>query len=893
MGTKPQSTLASRNRALKTLLRCNQVLFHAENEWELLEDVCRIIVETGAYKMVWVGYPDQDEYKSIKPVAHFGEEAGYLELLKLTWDDTDRGYGPTGTAVRTGKPCVVRDIRVDPYFIPWRAAAMERGYTAVASFPLHVYKKPPNAITMYATEANAFDEDELELLEHLSESLAYGIEEMRLGEIRKQAVKKLKEREEKYRLLADHIADIVWTRDMNMKLTYISPSIERISGFSVKEKMTQNFEQSMTPHSVTTLKKIIEEELTREQAGTTEPDRSITFHLDMYRKDGSIYPVEATVSFIRNDEGEATGIVGINRDITERKRAEEEVQKLSRALEASSSGVIITGLDGDIEYVNPRFTETTGYSKEEVLGKQPNFLKPGKTQKDTNDELWQTIGSGGEWKGELRNQKKDGSLFWERISASGVKNQEGQTTHYIFIQEDVTREYELTAQLSFQASHDSLTGLINRHEFERRTERLLSTIQLNKAEHAMCYLDLDQFKVVNDTCGHIAGDELLRQLASVLQGAVRHRDTLARLGGDEFGVLIEHCSLDHAHRVATSIKESIQDFQFSWEGQSFRVGASIGLVGITGSVSNLAELLQQADAACYMAKDLGRNRIHVYHHEDSELAQRQGEMQWVTHIQQALETDRFLLYAQVIVGLYDDRDKHYELLIRMSDNEGKIVPPGAFLPSAERYNLITQLDQWVVKNALFLLAGNPLFLEQTGFISINISGPSLADESFLNFVTKCLLDSGIDGEKICFEITETAAISNLNTAIKFISTLKGFGCRFALDDFGSGLSSFGYLKNLPVDYLKIDGMFVKDIVHDPIDRAMVKSINEIGQVMGTQTIAEFVENDIIKGILNEIGVNYAQGYGIDKPMPFDELLDRASNVTDINKPDHGKYDLSK
>ncbi len=569
--------------------------------------------------------------------------------------------------------------------------------------------------------------------------------------------------------------------------------------------------------------------------------------------------------------------------IIERNRLVKRLQLFSRAVESTSSVLIMTDLNGSIEYVNPKFTEVTGYDDEEVMGENPRFLKSGESLNEVYADLWRTILSGKEWKGEFHNRKKDGSFYWARTAISGMRDSTGTITHFIGIQEDMTSEYELAEQLSHQASHDALTGLINRREFERRAGRLLNTIRQDKDEHALCYLDLDQFKIVNDTCGHNAGDELLRQLAKVLQDEVRSRDTLARLGGDEFAILMEHCSLEPAQRVATSLQNAIHDFQFAWKGQSFRVGVSIGLVAITEEIPNLTELLKQADAACYMAKDLGRGRIHVYHPEDAELAQRHGEMQWVVRIPRALEEKRFCLYAQAIVPLDGSDDVHYELLIRMRDEQGKIIPPGAFLSAAERYNLMTQLDRWVVEEALTSLARNPVFLGQINFISINLSGQSLADETFQDFVTSQFHANAIPPDKVCFEITETAAISNLSTATTFISTLKEFGCCFALDDFGSGLSSFGYLKNLPVDYLKIDGMFVKDIVGDPIDRAMVRSINEIGQVMGMKTIAEFVENEMIKGMLKEIGVNYAQGYGIAKPLPFDEILARSQNVINIDE----------
>jgi len=437
--------------------------------------------------------------------------------------------------------------------------------------------------------------------------------------------------------------------------------------------------------------------------------------------------------------------------------------------------------------------------------------------------------------------------------------------------EEVSRS---EAQFRYQASHDALTGLINRHEFERRVKRLISSTHMDKGENALCFMDLDQFKVVNDTCGHIAGDELLRQLGEVLQDAVRHSDTLARIGGDEFGILMEHCTLTQAQRAVTAIQQIIQDFQFSWEGQTFRIGVSIGLVAISETTPSLTELLKQADAACYMAKDLGRNRIHVYNPDDTQMVLRQGEMQWVSRINLALEENRFTLYAQSIVTLDKRTDMHYEFLLRMVDERGEIVSPVTFLPAAERYDLMHKLDIWVVGHAFALLANHPDLVEQVHFFSINLSGQSITNVNFLDSVISQIKELNIEPGKICFEVTETAAISNLRAATHFISSLRELGCRFALDDFGSGLSSFGYLKNLQVDYLKIDGIFVKDIADDPIDHAMVKSINDIGHVMGMKTIAEFVESNKIKGMLKKLGVDYAQGYEIGRPQPFEEILAR-------------------
>jgi diguanylate cyclase (GGDEF)-like protein/PAS domain S-box-containing protein len=562
-----------------------------------------------------------------------------------------------------------------------------------------------------------------------------------------------------------------------------------------------------------------------------------------------------------------------NELILERNSTNLEVNKVSRAVELSSSQVVITDLDGVIEYVNQKFVVMSGYDKEEMIGQNMSILGSGNTPDAIFAQMFKTIASGKDWHGEIQNQYKNGVKYLTRTSISSVDN-----THYICFQEDITKEHQLSKELNYQASHDSLTGLINRREFETYIERLLASKQNKSTQNAICFMDLDQFKIVNDTCGHAAGDELLRQISTLIKQNVRVHDPLARIGGDEFSILMEHCSLAKAERVMASILKAVKEYQFHWEGNYFKVSISIGIVAINESMDNLTELFKEVDAACYMAKASGGNRIHIYSPHNGETAMHRGEMHWAARIQRALEEDSFCLYAQAIEPMNGNTNSHYELLIRMLDENGAIIPPSAFLLAAERYKLISQIDQWVVKNALSLLKAHPGFLRKIQFISINLSGPSLADDSFLQFVTNLIKHNNIDGTKICFEITETAAISNLLRAEKFISVLREFGCRFALDDFGSGLSSFGYLKNLSVDYLKIDGMFVKGIVDDPIDRAMVKSINEIGQVMRMKTIAEFVENDAIRDILKELGVNYAQGYGVAKPVSFDELLKQTDRL---------------
>ncbi|MDH3978901.1 MAG: EAL domain-containing protein [Gammaproteobacteria bacterium] len=459
------------------------------------------------------------------------------------------------------------------------------------------------------------------------------------------------------------------------------------------------------------------------------------------------------------------------------------------------------------------------------------------------------------------------------VVAFFVMRRTSQTEDVLFKQ--IIQERKLQKQLSYQASHDALTGLINRFEFENHLERALESVVTEQATHAMLYIDLDQFKIVNDTCGHVAGDELLRQLSTVLQQKIRNSDILVRLGGDEFGVLLEHCTPEHTISVANSLLSTVQEFRFVWEDKSFVIGASIGVVLVDKDSGGIANIMSAADAACYSAKDAGRNRIHVFGKNDAMIVDRYGEMQWVARINEALENNRFQLFCQQIISVGSTGACPLgliEILVRMKDEKGKLIPPGAFIPAAERYNLMTSLDRWVVKTTFEWLDRNSHITDQLGKCSINLSGQSISDARFLDYLLDLLTESAVPAGKICFEITETAAITNLSEATEFISRLKEIGCSFALDDFGSGLSSFAYLKNLPVDYLKIDGSFVKDIVDDPIDEAMVRSINEIGHVMGKETIAEFVENDQILEKLHDIGVDYAQGFGIDTPKPLDQFV---------------------
>jgi diguanylate cyclase (GGDEF)-like protein len=433
------------------------------------------------------------------------------------------------------------------------------------------------------------------------------------------------------------------------------------------------------------------------------------------------------------------------------------------------------------------------------------------------------------------------------------------------------------ADLSWQATHDALTELANRRQFEAAATRLLASARAEGRRHAVLFVDLDQFKVVNDACGHPAGDALLRDLAQLLAGRMRRADTLARLGGDEFGVLLEGCDLADAQRIAATVLAAIRDYRFSWEGRIFTLGASIGVAEITDATPDLESVLSAADTACYLAKDLGRNRIQVYRDDDEEVASRHGEKGWVAKITQGAEQGRFFLHAQRVVSLSGDgaETEYLELLLRMRDEQGRVVPPMAFIPAAERYHLMGRIDRWVVGKALGCLAR----IAQSGEtrlprFGINLSGMSLGDAAFAEYVLEQFDITKTPPDSVCFEITETAAISNLGRARGFINRFRDLGCRFALDDFGSGLSSFEYLKSLPVDYLKIEGSFVRGLIHDRIDRAVVDAIQRLARAAGARTIAESVESAAVAERLRALGIDFGQGYVIHTPEPYAAIAPR-------------------
>lgn len=543
-------------------------------------------------------------------------------------------------------------------------------------------------------------------------------------------------------------------------------------------------------------------------------------------------------------------------------------------LQCSGDAVVITDAQGNVEEINPFAARMLDASIAE------NELRPSHEvlrllNHSTRDPIVDPVARALAGKFDVIEEERrlligtDGNEYTVNLLAVPVLASDGTPSGCIVTLHDVTEMFGMARRLSHQATHDPLTGLVNRHEFEIRLQQAMESARIDRTQHALLYMDVDLFKIANETCGYRAGDELLKQVVARLKRVVRHGDTLARIGGDEFGLLLNACPVQKAQQIAETIRKSIKKERFHWDAKQFDLGITIGLMPVVAESGSRADLLSAAEAACSVAKDAGRNRVQLYEAHDIAMARHRGEMQWVHRITEALDEDRFVLYCQEIKSLSpSSTNKYYEILLRMQDKKGNIIPPNEFIPAAERYQLMPAIDRWVIDHTLsafHVLQGEEGAM---AFCAINLSGQSLCDEDFLAYVVERIKNSEIPPANICFEITETAVIANLNIAIHFIAVLRDMGVRFALDDFGSGLSSFAYLKNLSVDYLKIDGVFVRDMDHDQINHAIVSSINQIGQLMGIQTIAEFVENDAILEKLQEMNVDYAQGYSIGRPRPI-------------------------
>ena len=699
-------------------------------------------------------------------------------------------------------------------------------------------------------------------LKLMGSSLAAGLERLALEE-------ELASLRTRGALAAACSSEGVWDYDVLNRRTWFSPRWKEMLGYAADElEGAPDWTKLIHPDDLPRVTEGIREHI----AGQTDVFEST--HRVRHRDGDWRWILSRARAEIIN--GTLQRLTGVELDVTERRLYEDalfrEKERAQITLRAIGDGVITTDERSLIEYLNPVAEQLTGWSLDEAMGRPVDEVFRA-FHEETCEPIESPLAAAVRRARPVKSGRpslfirRDGNELYLQSTASPIRDGGGVVIGGVLVFHDVSESRELNRKLTYHASHDALTGLVNRHEFEMRLDRALVSAKARESSFALCFIDLDQFKIVNDTCGHAAGDALLAQVGQLLKSKIRWRDTLSRLGADEFAVLLEACSLDEAMVIAETLREAVAENRFQWEDRTFRLGASIGVVPLTGVNSDSASLLSAADSAAQAAKEQGRNRIHCFEENDLDLMRRRREMQWAARITTALEDGRFELYRQEILPLQaEEPGSHYEILLRMRDEQGKVVTPEQFITAAERYGITPAIDRWVVENTFRWLVSEADERDKLALCSINLSGQSLADDKFLPFVIERFHRTGLDARKICFEITETAAIASYSQAIRFIHALRELGCRFALDDFGTGLSSFGYLKHFPIDFLKIDGSFVKEILRDPIDREMVRSINEIGHLTNKKTIAEFAENEEIITMLRGLGVDYAQGYGVGHPQ---------------------------
>ena len=768
-----------------------------------------------------------------------------------------------GAAVFGASETIVADISSDEGWAGLKEQAAKLGIAACWSFP--IYGKAGliiGTLDIYLDTPREPTNDELDKISSTVRLAGIAIR-------RHLDENKLKNSESRYRGLFENVVDGVYIASRVGDLITVNPALVEMLGYSSAEELKNAGRTTM----------LYVNPIDRERVFARLEAQGFVknFEYRLRRKDGTEIVVLENSRAIRDDDGNVVAHEGTITDITERKIAEtrvfEEKERAQVTLQSIGDGVITTDAEGKIDYINPVAQDLTGWEVRSARGKAIDEIMTivnANTRTRVENPVVRCLKEG-----RVISLAENSVLLTQagnevpiQDSAAPIRDRIGNIVGAVMVLHDVSKETRLFRQLSYQASHDAITGLINRREFENRlVEALDGTHENIEQTHALLYLDLDQFKVVNDTFGHAAGDELLLQISELLQGNIRSTDVLARLGGDEFGILLERCTEDRALEVAEAIRSAVEEYRFEWQEAFTSIRCSIGVVFVTHESPNVASMMSSADVACYSAKDMGRNQIHLY--QDSDASMRHEEMKWVSRITTAVEEDRLELFCQPIIGIGKDNSGsrgHYELLLRMRDENGKLVLPNMFIPAAERYNLMSKLDRWVIHEALTELADRSPESDKARFtIAINLSGTSLSEDRFLEYVIDELEKQKLPAGAVCFEITETAAISNLARVVHFMQTLKKLGCLFSLDDFGSGLSSFTYLKNLPVDYLKIDGQFIRNVAEDSVDESMVVAINQVGKAMGIETIAERVESKAVLDKLSELGVEFAQGYYIARP----------------------------
>jgi len=875
---KTEQALRQQNLLLASIGRVQSryLLEHSErNAFErLLEDLVAIT---------------ESEYGIVGEVLHTAEGQPYLRTSAVTDTACNRQMQAAfedsiprevefynldtliGHTIRDRSPVIANDPGDDA-----RSGGLPEGHPEINAFlglPFIVGNEIVGMVGI-ANRPGGYDQELVDFLNPLTRTCAQLIQAQRNDRKQKEVENALRRSARQQTAILNNIPDIAWLKDQDSRLIAVNEAFGRICGVA-PDSVAGRSDLDIWPAELADAYRVDDRVVMRTRRCKRVEDRMID-------RDGNTVWLETIKAPVVDDDGRVIGTTGIARDMTERRRVERalfhEKERALVTLHSIADAVITTAPDGTVESLNPVAERLTGWNNREARGHslmRVFQVIDEQTREPVRDPIARCLHAGEI--DELADHSvlihRNGREYAIEVTAAPIRDRDGSILGLVLVFRDVTVSRRLNQQMAHDATHDPLTDLVNRREFEQRLARGLASAKKHGLTHALCYLDLDQFKLVNDVAGHAAGDALLKQIRALLVGKFRDRDTLSRLGGDEFALLLENCSAARAQKICEMLVSTLRDYRFNWQGATYHVGVSIGVTEVTSEADHAAQLMAQADVACYTAKEHGRNRVHVYRRVGAEPPESHAQILRAATLRDCVDKGHFRLLCQPIVPLAENSalPMRYEFLLRMVDGGGELIRPRAFIPAAERYGLMGDIDRWVIRSAFRHCTR--LFKERpTAEVSVNLSRSSLDDDTFSDFLGEQFAAFDLPPERICFEITETAALRNLEQARDLLEKIKDRGSRLALDDFGSGLSSFASLKSLPVDYLKIDGGFVRDMMINPLDYAVVKGINEVGHIMGARTIAEYAHCDHVLDGLRDLGVDCAQGDAIGQPVPVAHIL---------------------
>jgi len=856
------------------LNQCSQSILRCTGEDELFVQICRYAVQLGGMRMAWIGMVD-DASGVVRPVAFDGVGLEYLDDIRISIDaDDPSGRGTTGTAIRENRAVYIQDFQHDPRLTPWHERAARYGWAGVAALPLHRNGIAVGALMFYATVVDAFDEAASNLLEGMASDIDLALEKFETEARRKQAEDALLESEARTRMILETAMDAVIHTDQQGDVIGWNREAERVFGYTQAYATGKNLADLIVPQQyreahLEGMRRFIQ----------TERGRILDKRIEItgMRKDGTEFPIEMSLAAIlRNGEYFFSAFV---RDITERKKADEALRITAVTFDAQES-IMITDGNGNILRINQAFEEMTGYTAAEVIGKNPRIFQSGRHDAAYYRAMWASLHDTGKWSGEIWDKRKDGNIYPKQMTITSVYDSNQGVSHYVAVSRDITGRKQSEEAIHQLAFYDPLTGLPNRRLLMDRLQQVIAVSARNGWYGALMFLDLDNFKVVNDTKGHAVGDHLLVETSKRLQSCIREGDTVARLGGDEFVVVLEELGGD-AHEAATRV-ELVAEKVLGELGRNYVLGqfdcvcpTSIGICIFKGHDESLDDLLKHADAAMYQAKTAGRNTLRFY--DPAMQAALEARIELEGELRQAINKQQLQLYFQLQI----DRQNHplgAEVLLRWIHPERGFIPPLQFIPLAEETGLIGDIGQWVLQMAgeqLKVWQGDPVTRNLT--LSVNVSAKQFHEDDFVAQVQRVLRQSGAHPKLLKLELTESTVLENVEDAIAKMRELKKLGIGFSMDDFGTGYSSLQYLKRLPLDQIKIDQSFVRDIATDPNDEAIVKTIIAMTDALGFDVIAEGVETESQREFLDKHGCHAFQGYLFSQPVPlpqFELLLRR-------------------